>query len=405
MFGLMSRKGEMPGRKQSNARANPGAYPVKCPGFLAKTAKSQGKSQGIPCQMPRLFGESEKRLQPCQNLKGSGASHEFKLFFTFEGDNPQRTKDIINIVKKSLEKGSGMKKLTAVILVSAMALSLAGCSSGKGGKVTDRPDRLQSTLESKPEYAEPVFIDETTAQTTQETEPSESALATSETTVVPTSAPAGFSFGKASDYVIDVRSEFMHLENEGIYHVPRVLLNSSYAEEMQLEVEHCFAVYDTEIEEYGEAHYSSTDYAAYLTEGGILSVVFVEHGMWDDDIYHVWNFDVVTGNRVDNRTIAEVAGIQDIRTAAMDAVQAYYNRTGVFSVENYEKVTPDFEYVDQAVENSFSEENLNDDMPIGLRDDGSIFFITEIASIAGAEWYYHMIDAGGADLYNDPAWV
>ena len=104
--------------------------------------------------MPRLFGESEKRLQPCQNLKGSGASHEFKLFFTFEGDNPQRTKDIINIVKKSLEKGSGMKKLTAVILVSAMALSLAGCSSGKGGKVTDRPDRLQSTLESKPEYAE-----------------------------------------------------------------------------------------------------------------------------------------------------------------------------------------------------------------------------------------------------------
>lgn len=315
---------------------------------------------------------------------------------------------------KSLERGFSMKRLTAVLLASAMALSLAGCSSGNGHKDTDHPDRVQSSLESKPEFAEPVFIDETTVGTTDVTAPSETTdtaatasetTTTSENTTETTELPSGFSFGKASDYVIDARSDYMHLEKDGKYHVPRVLLNSSYAEEMQLEVEHCLAVYNTEIEEYGETHYPSTDYAAYLTEGGILSVVFVERGMWDDDIYHVWNFDVITGNRVENRIIAEVAGIQDIRTAAMDAVQAYYNREGMVTVEDYQVVSSVVDYMEKPVADSFSEERLNNDMMIGLRNDGSIFFISGLASIAGAEWYYHMYDADGYDLYADPEWV
>lgn len=301
-----------------------------------------------------------------------------------------------------------MKRLTAAILASAMALSLAGCSTGRGGNGNDRPDRVQSTLDYKPESGGPV-TEETTVQTTQDTEPSETTAET--TAAASTSAaettpqPAGFSFGDVTDYVVDVRENYMYLENEGKYHVPDVLFNSSYADEMRREIESCFAEYATEIEEYGESHYPATNYIAYLTEGGILTVVFVERGMWDDSRYHVWNFDVVTGGRVDNRTLAEIAGVPDIRTAAMDAVQAYYNRTGIFTVENYEKVTPDFEYVDQAVENSFSEENLNDDMLIGLKNDGSMFFISGIASIAGAEWYYHMYDEEGYDLYADPAWV
>ncbi|MBR3279172.1 MAG: hypothetical protein IKG01_09800 [Lachnospiraceae bacterium] len=295
-----------------------------------------------------------------------------------------------------------MKKLVSIILASAMVLSLAACSTKKD---TKRPDRIYNPMEYKPEGVDPVFIDETTV----ETEPTEtSAAATTETTAEQTTATTsaqGFSFGKVSDYVYDARDDFKHLEIYGQYHVPRVLLNSDYAAEMQQEIDGCFAVYAEDIAEYDYSHYYATKYAAYLTEGGILTVVFVEMGEWDDDLYHVWNFDVVTGNKVDNRTIAAAAGVQDIRKAAMDAVQAAYNKTGYLTVENYEIVSSEFDYIETGVANSFSEERLNDDMLIGLRGDGSIFFITGIASIAGAEWYYHMIDAQGNDLFNDPAWV
>ena len=295
-----------------------------------------------------------------------------------------------------------MKKLISVILVSAMAVSMAACTTTGNGRKNN--DRVQNDMGSKPEGAEPEFI-----ETTAETEPTEtSAAATTEATTEATTAATtttAFSFGKASDYVYDARDDYKHLELYGQYHVPRVLLNSDYAAEMQCEIDGCFAVYAEDIAEYGECHFSATKYAAYLTEGGILSVVFVECGEWDDDVYHIWNFDVLTGRRVDNYNIATAAGIQDVRKAAMDAVQAYYNKQGFLKVEDYKLVSSDFDYVSDAVEYSFSEEMLYEDMPMGVRDDGSVFFVTCIASIAGAEWYYHMIDAQGNDLYNDPAWV
>ena len=294
-----------------------------------------------------------------------------------------------------------MKKLISVILVSAMMFSLAACDTDNDNESSSRHDRdTKNTQAYKPEGVDPIFIDETTVQTT-ETSASETTEATTETTTTTTV----FSFGKVTDYVVDARADYQYLEEYGQYHVPKLLFNSSYASEMQKEIDKCFAVYITELEEYGNTHYYSTDYAAFLTDDGILSIVFVENGEWGDDIYHVWNFDVATGNKVDNYTIAEIAGVRDIRKTAMDAAQTYLNNSGMMVVENYELVSPSDDYYVKAVEDTFSEERLNDNMMIGLQSDGTIFFVSGIASIAGGEWYYRMYDAKGNDLYNVSGWV
>ena len=301
-----------------------------------------------------------------------------------------------------------MKKLISVILAAAMVLSLAACDTANNSKDSKHRDRnSKETLAYKPEFGDPEVTDVPTIESDETTEPTvtteTSETTTEATTEATTTTVAGF--GRATDYVIDVRSDYKHLEIYSEYHVPKVLLNSSDVDDMQKEIEQCFEGYAADIAEYGNTHYYSTDYAAFLTQNGILTVVFVENGEWDDDIFHVWNFDVTTGKKVPNYKIASAAGISHIRQTAMDAAQAYLNNSGMFVVENYELVSPDDEFYAKAVEDTFSEERLNDDMMIGLMNDGSIFFVSGIASYAGGEWYYRMYDAQGKDLHNVAGWV
>ena len=157
--------------------------------------------------------------------------------------------------------------------------------------------------------------------------------------------------------------------------------------------------------EEGYVHYYSSRYNAFLTGNGILSVVFVECGEWDDDVYHVWNIDVNSGERVDNRTMAEIAGVADIRGSAMDAVQTYLNNSGLVHIENYEIVSIEYDYAREDVERSFSEEVLNDNMMIGITSDRTLFFVSPVASFGGAESYYRIYDAHGNDLDNVTGWV
>lgn len=305
-----------------------------------------------------------------------------------------------------------MKKLLSVILASVIVLSLAACSSGGSGSGHSGHKRRDTgeTLAVKPEHGNTGFTEETSAQPTKDTEPVETSETTAETTAESTqqtmdSSPTSAYYGDVSWYVIDARDDYKHLETDGQYHVPKVSFATGYANEMKLEIDGCFAVYAEELAEYGNCHYSSTEYAAFLTQDGILSIIFVEKGEWDDDVFHVWNFDVTTGNKVDNSKIAAAAGVRDIRKSAMDAVQAYLNRVGYVVVEDYQLVSSDFDYMEQPVADSFAENRLNADMPIGLMSDGSVFFISAIASVAGAECYYHVYDINGNDLYGAIDWV
>ena len=283
-----------------------------------------------------------------------------------------------------------MKKIVSVLLASAMVLSLAACnangnSSGKSGRDGETAGASKPAWGSETsEYTEPTETEEeTTTTTTEETTETTPAVTTSK-------------YGMVTDYVTDLVDNYKDYGNH--YHVPYVNIESDYTVQMREEIDEIFAYYDEIIERDGYCHYTATHYLATLSPDGILSVVFVERGDWDDDVYHVWNINCVTGDKVDNAKIAELAGIGDIRTAAMDAVQLYINnRGGGITCENHEAVNTADVYISE-VEDTFSEERINNDMMMGVTGDGTVFFISGVVALGGAPWYYEIYDINGTDL-------
>ena len=63
------------------------------------------------------------------------------------------------------------------------------------------------------------------------------------------------------------------------------------------------------------------------------------------------------------------------------------------------------DYRSGLLEDTFSEDRLNDDMMIGLTDDSQIFFVSYLASQGGADCYYEIYDARGNDLIELDSWV
>ena len=308
-----------------------------------------------------------------------------------------------------------MKKFISVLLAASMVLAFAACTEKDNDDNDSGRGSGESTEWNKHEYAIVSGTGEPWTEPSEE--PTVTETETAAPTVSPTPAPTenptesgtetvstGTSTGAVTDYVIDIRDDYKYLEGSGEYHVPLVLLDSDYADEMREEISARFEYYAELVEEDGWCHYWATKYIAFLnTDFGVLSVVFVEEGDWDDDIFHVWNFDITTGDKVDNSDIADMAGIYDIRTAAMDGAQAYYNRYDTI-VEDYTYIGDDV-YMEDYVNASFSEEYMNDDMMMGITDDGRVFFISELASFGGAPTYYEMYDQYGLNMYYEDGWV
>lgn len=283
-----------------------------------------------------------------------------------------------------------MKRLLAAALASAMMLSLAACNE-KPKMTCDGGTETMKEPES--ETIEKIVI----------TDPDDS---------LP-SPEAPFTEADISKYVRDARDTYKHLEKDehAGYHVPEILIDSDCAKSVNEEIAKRFEMYEAAIVKDGESHYYASEYIAYLTKEGILTVVFVEIGMWDDDIYHVYCIDVTTGSYADNARLAEISGVTGIGAAAKDAVQAYYNASGQVKIENYKVVSANdsLNGMEQAIQDSFGDDRLNDTMLIGLKSDGTMFFISALGSFGGAEWYYRMYDVAGNDLHDydkgDPGWV
>ena len=284
-----------------------------------------------------------------------------------------------------------MKKTVSVLLAAAMMFSLAACTSNNNN--TDKSGRDGETAgPSKPAWGSETseFTEPTETETEETTTTTTTEATTSETTTTASN------YGVVTDYVFDMVDDYKAYGDR--YHVPYVNIDSEYTAQMQEEINGIFRYYDELIERDGYCHYTATHYLASLSPDGILSIVFVESGDWDDDVFHVWNIDCTTGQKVDNAKIAELAGISDIRTAAMDAVQIFINsRGGGITCENHEPVNTSDVYVDE-VKATFSEERINDDMKMGVTGDGTVFFISDVVSLGGAPSYYEIYDINGNDL-------
>lgn len=283
-----------------------------------------------------------------------------------------------------------MKKFLASVLCITIAMSLAACSK----KAPDQTGTVQPT--EKPIEASEEF----------HTQPSATAS---------TIANPAFEFIKTKVDRITVAGEADEdgekEEDEVLsYYVPELLIKSSYAESVNKEINAAYEKYKKNLKNEELEQFYGTSYIAYLTKEGILSLVFISYGEYDDNEYKVYNIDTKTGEEVENAKLAELAGVSDIRKAAMDALQNLYNKMEIFKIKDYKVVLEKGEKKDEQmrdVEKTFSEKYLNDKMQIGLTNEGKMFFISTIDTTGGAEFYNWVYDANGTTLDDEdnPYWV
>ena len=288
-----------------------------------------------------------------------------------------------------------MKKIITTALICAMLFSLAACNKKQSEQTT-------------------AMISEPTAETTATAE-------TSETAQTEPSATATTVYNPASEFVKD-RTEKVpdpnRVDEDGevdesdifVYHLPELQIKSSYADAVNKEINAAFEKYKKNYNNADVEQFYSTEYIAYLTKEGILSLVLISNGEYECNEYKVYNIDTKTGEKVDNARIAKTAGVSSIRKAAMDALQNLYNKMEIFQFKDYKIELKKGEKKDSQmkdVEKTFSEKHLNDKMQIGLTSEGKMFFVSEIDTTAGAEFYNYIYDADGVRLDDEdnPCWV
>ena len=284
-----------------------------------------------------------------------------------------------------------MKKFLAAMLCVTTIMSLTACGKKEPGQ-TDSPNPTASLEESF------------------ETVPDGSSTPT--TTIA----------NPASEYVKDKVEKIKLIfeadpeegdeeeEEEAEFHYPEIQIKSSYAESVNKEIAEAVKKYMKDLENEEAEHYFGSAYAAYLTKDNILSVVFMAYEETDLNAYKVYNFDAKTGEKVENARIAKSAGVSDIRKAAMDALQNWYNQTEIVQIKDYKVVRKNGEKYTaemKEIEKTFSEKYLNDKLQIGITNEGKLFFITTVDTTAGAELYDWVFDADGNDIDDEdnPYWV
>ena len=294
-----------------------------------------------------------------------------------------------------------MKKLFATALTCTMLFSLAACNSRKPEQTA--PESSEAVVQ----VTETTEAEETTtvSETTETTAPSE----TSEEVTTETMAAA---VGSKKDYLKDkvvkfkVKEDYNKKKKKWNYttlefHFPVLQIKSSYADSINKTMDKMIKKYQKDFKDKEDIGEYGTEYIAYLTKDGIMSIVFINTYPNDQIECKVYNIDVITGEKVDNARIAQIAGVSNIRKSAMNALQARYNKQKLFKVKNYKVVKKKGQKKnedDKAVEKSFNTKHLNDKMKIGLTNEGKIFFVSGYFD-GCCEDNDTVYDANGNDLY------
>ena len=275
-----------------------------------------------------------------------------------------------------------MKKLFATALTCTMLFSLAACNSRKPEQTA--PESSEAVVQ----VTETTEAEETTtvSETAETTAPSE----TSEEVTTETMAAAVLNKKKK-------KWNYTTLE----FHFPVLQIKSSYADSINKTMDKMIKKYQKDFKDKEDIGEYGTEYIAYLTKDGIMSIVFINTYPNDQIECKVYNIDVITGEKVDNARIAQIAGVSNIRKSAMNALQARYNKQKLFKVKNYKVVKKKGQKKnedDKAVEKSFNTKHLNDKMKIGLTNEGKIFFVSGYFD-GCCEDNDTVYDANGNDLY------
>lgn len=301
-----------------------------------------------------------------------------------------------------------MKKIVATALICAMMFSLAACNGSRRYTGTESSETETQVTETTQATETTEVTETTTAETTETTE-----TTTVETTAAETTQTTA-AVGSKKDYIKDkkvsfkVKDEYNKKKKKWTYdtiefHFPVLLIKSSYADSINNAMNKMIKGYQKAFKDKEDIGEYGTEYIAYLTKDGILSIAFINTYPNDMIECRVYNIDVITGEKVDNARIAQIAGVSNIRKSAMDALQAKYNKEKFYKLKNYKVVVKKGKKknVDQKnVEKSFGSKLLNDKMKIGLTNEGKIFFVSDFVTGSGDE-NTGIYDATGKDLYDE----
>lgn len=278
-----------------------------------------------------------------------------------------------------------MKKLIACLMLAALTLSLCGCGilglllrpnndpepgifSTDEPIVTERPTSLTPT-ESAPEP-------DTEPETAPETEPAR----------VYDNSLIGESYAEDGTYTDD-----FGYESNYSYHVPFLLASTPDAQAINTRITKDFGTVVAEQLNDMENNYSMMYFDILWDAYWHDSVVFlVIHSTsdWGFTNYGVYCYDFAAEKELSKDEILEMAGLS--RQKFLDAMTA---AAGEEYVNQYAELPEDYkdEFYDRQYNWTVSAENINMDLQFYLDDSGRLTVVTPIGSIAGADWYYHIV--------------
>ena len=303
------------------------------------------------------------------------------------------------IPKMKMNKGEHiMKNFIISILSITIVMSMAACSA-KAPEQTTKPATTVTNAATSVEPSEMTSAD-----------PSEMTSTDTSATLTKVSPAAASEYIQEKFEKVKVVYDVDVEEDEEEYReycYPQLLIKSSYADKVNKDITKIVERYKKASNTDSEDHlFWGTDYVAFLCKEDVLSLIFISCHEGNCNEYKVYNIDVKTGEKVDNARIAEIAGVSDIRKAAMNALQKHFNDGNGVKLENYKVVLePGMEKDGQLrnVEKSFSEKYLNDKMRIGLTEEGKMFFISTVGALGGADFYERVYDVNGyyfSDYFN-----
>ena len=185
------------------------------------------------------------------------------------------------------------------------------------------------------------------------------------------------------------------------YSLPKVVCDTDYAECVNAEIDDLYEKFILPELDRMEDGYSLVTLSSSWQKSefnGITSLALIISSCWDSDGIYVWNF-TADGEEASNAAVLEAVGmtpeefIENAGQALKDELS--YDPDG--------KSDEIIKALDENLENTLSEENLNTEMPLAVTGDGGLMFCAKVYSIAGAGYYYRLyrlLPEGGYEEIN-----
>lgn len=259
-----------------------------------------------------------------------------------------------------------MKKVISALLTILLCFAFSGCGNGGFKEPTYEGNSQEPTL--------PVGI-----------------LELPDPTDAPTEAPTEISTESPTDPPFDptdlVTDAYSYSSGERIFRIPQINLSSYEIDAINEEIYGDYyedIMQDTVLPDMGNSPCYKMGYDWYYSDGVLSLLVY---SLWDGDniYYDVYNVSVTDGKELSDRSvILSKMTIDSYKSLIKDTLDAAY--TG-----KHGEPTDEFSYTQYR--KTVSDDNIDDCKPY-LGENGDLYVIAAIYSLAGAEKYYYQIKVG-----------